>query len=435
MLAVFAGVAWAQTSTIPPELEQKYDAAFQQMLKQPANLDVLFAFATLATQTGDLEGAISALERMLLIDPNLPRVRLELGVLYYRMSSFEVARTYLDGALKSPALPPEVRTRAEQFIAQIESQQNPSTFSGEVFLGWRYQSNANSGPSTSSVRLFGQTANLNSSAVGSPDWGAVGSLQLRHSYDLGLQDKAALETQLTAYGSRQFQLQAANVTLLDFTSGPRFQVFRGIFEDVSLKPFGSAGYIWVNDTPYYGSFGSGLETGILLSDRLRNTSTALWRRHDHQNSTNLPTNLQYRGVEYATSTNFQYQLNQMVSIFVLGNFTRYEADLVPNQSYNLWGAGAGMSFRFADPLFKSTQLWSMNLSYTYQWWSYDAVDITVDSTTLRQQLDSTINISLAVPFDDRTTFTLIGGRLQRTASLPNYAFDNNNVMFGIGWKF
>ena len=49
------------------------------MIRQPANLDVLFRFASVASQTGDLEGAISALERMLLINANLPRVRLELG--------------------------------------------------------------------------------------------------------------------------------------------------------------------------------------------------------------------------------------------------------------------------------------------------------------------------------------------------------------------
>lgn len=99
------------------ELDREYDAAFQEMLKKPADLDVLFKFATIATKTGDLEGAISALERMLLIDANLPRVRLELGVLYYRLGSYEVARTYLEGALKSPNLPPDVRSRAEQFMA------------------------------------------------------------------------------------------------------------------------------------------------------------------------------------------------------------------------------------------------------------------------------------------------------------------------------
>ena len=70
---------------------------------------------------------------MLLINPNLPRVRLELGVLYYRLGSYEVARTYLEGALKSPTVPPDVRSRAEQFMAQIENQQqSPSHFHGEA---------------------------------------------------------------------------------------------------------------------------------------------------------------------------------------------------------------------------------------------------------------------------------------------------------------
>ena len=35
-------------------LKQEYDAAFQETLRQPGKLDVLFRFATVATQTGDL---------------------------------------------------------------------------------------------------------------------------------------------------------------------------------------------------------------------------------------------------------------------------------------------------------------------------------------------------------------------------------------------
>src|SRR6266404_5279332 len=262
MAVATADVAVAQTP--PPaaksgDLERQYDEAFQEMLRKPADLDVLFKFATIASQTGDLEGAISALERMLLINGDLPRVRLELGVLYYRLGSFEVARTYLESALKSPNLPLDVRSRAEQFMAQVQNQQKTSQFSGEAFFGWRYQSNANLGPASSNVRLFGQVANLNQASIGSPDWGVVSSLQVRHRYDLGLQDKSAIESQFTAYANRQFTVSAANVSLLDLTSGPRFQVFNGIFEDVTLKPFGALGYIWVNDTPYYGSYGAGLE--------------------------------------------------------------------------------------------------------------------------------------------------------------------------------
>ena len=73
-----AGAAWAQTPSgaATGSLQTRYDEAFQETLRDPANLDVLFRFAGLAIETGDLEGAISA------------SVRLELGVLYFRLGSY-----------------------------------------------------------------------------------------------------------------------------------------------------------------------------------------------------------------------------------------------------------------------------------------------------------------------------------------------------------
>ncbi len=435
--ACFAqGQASGQTPAVASsDLQRQYDAAFQEMLAQPANLDVLFKFASLASQTGDLEGAVSSLERMLLINPDLPRVRLELGVLYYRLGSYEVARTYLESALKSPNLPPEVRNRADQFMAQVVGKEKPSHFSGDLFVGWRYQSNANLGPGTTNVLLFGQIASLNQQAVGTSDWGVVTSAQIRHSYDLGRQDKSAIETTLSAYVNRQFQTAVANVTLLDLTTGPRFQIFNGTFEDVSLKPFVSAGYIWVNDAPYYGSYGGGMEMGALLSDRLRNVSTVQWRRHDHTDNWYLPTNNQYRGVEYTATTGLQFALSNLVTLFATGAVSRYQTDQTPAQSYALYGLNGGMSFRFADPVFKTSLPWSVTLSVTENWWSYDAPDVTIDPNTMRRQVDTIANITFAIPFDERTTFSVTGGRFVRTATLVNYAFENNSLMLGVGWHF
>ncbi len=437
LFAAAAPAAWAQADApvAKGDLDRQYDEAFQEMLRQPANLDVLFRFASIASQTGDLEGAISALERMLLINGSLPRVRLELGVLYYRLGSYEVARTYLDGALKSPNLPDDVRSRAEQFMAQIEKQQKPSQFSGEVFLGFRYQSNANLGPATSNVLLFGQAANLNQQAVGASDWGVVSTAQLRHTYDLGTQDKAALETVFTAYVNRQFQLSAANVSLLDLTSGPRFQVFGGIFEDVSLKVFGAFGAIWVNDTPYYTSYGGGIEANALLGDGLRSISTVVWRKHDNNDTSYLPTNSLFRGTEYTVNTTLQYQLTPIVTVFASGSAQRYQTEQAPWQSYQLWGIGGGMSFRFIDPVLKTGLPWSVSLAVAEQWWHYDAPDPIVDPTAYRNQSDFIGTVTLAIPFDERTTFSLSGGRFARSASVVNYAFVNNNVMFGVSWRF
>ncbi len=434
-------LAIAQTKAPEPisaaadDLSRQYDAAFQEMLAHPADLDVLFKFASLASKTGDLEGAVSALERMLLINGDLPRVRLELGVLYYRLGSYEVARTYLDSALKSPNLPPDVRSRAEQFMTQVQNQQKSSQFSGEAFFGWRYQSNANLGPASANVQLFGQVANLSQNSLGSPDWGVVSTVQLRHRYDLGRQDNSAIETQLTAYANRQFTVQSGNVSLLDLISGPRFQVFNGIFEDVTLKPFGAFGAIWVNDTPYYPSYGAGLEESVLLSDRLRNTTTFVFRKHDNQNTWYLPTNVQLRGMEYSGNSNFQFQLSPMVSVYGIGSAQRFQAEQVQWQSYMLWGLGGGMSFKFADPVLKTGLAWTISLAVTEQWWTYDAPDPTVDPNTMRTQNDMIANVVLSVPFDDRTTFSLTGSRFTRAASLPNYAFENNSFMFGVSYRF
>ncbi len=424
-----------QTQAVSPELEAEYDAAFQDMLQKPSDLDVLFKFATIASKTGDLEGAISALERMLLVDPDLPRVRLELGVLYYRLGSFEVARSYFEVTLKSASLTPDVKARAEQFLAESDKRLTRSRFTGEIFAGMRYQSNANLGPPTSSVRLFGQTANLNQTALGTADWGAVTSGFLRHIYDLGQNNPAQLETQLSGYLNRQFQIQAANVSILDLTSGPRFKAFNGIFEDVTLKPFGTVGYIWVNDVPYYGSFGSGLEVGTLLSDKLRNTTNVVWRRQMYQNTWYIPTNNQFTGVEYSANSTFQYALNEAVMLYANGNLQRYQTDSTPWQNYMLYGVGGGMSFSFTDPLFKRQLPWSISLFGNVQWWYYDQPDAVVDPTVTRQQIDTILNVTLSIPFDQRTMFTVSGGRFVRSSDIPNYAFTNNSALIGVTWRF
>jgi len=417
------------------EQQREYDATFQEMLNNPAILDILFKFATIATKTGDYEGAISALERMLLINPDLPRVRLELGVLYYRLGSYEVARTYFEAVLASASLTPEVRARTEQFMAEIEKRQSRSRFAGEAFGGVRYQSNANLGPPTSSVRLFGQTANLNASSVGTPDWGLVSSGFLRHTYDFGNQDLGVLETQLTGYANRQFHVSQANVSILDLTSGPRFRAFAGYFEDISIKPFLTAGYIWVNDTSYYGAWGSGVEVGALLTERLRNTTLFLGRRQAHPNTWFLPTNDQFNGWEYSANTTFSYQLTEIVQLFTNGNVQRYLTDSTPWQNYQLLGAGGGMQFRFTDPAFKTGLPWSVGLSVNVQWWTYDQPDAIVDPTVNRLQTDVIVNVTLAIPFDERTTLTTSVGRFARTASIPNYEFTNNSFLMGVSWRF
>jgi tetratricopeptide (TPR) repeat protein len=112
LLAGAAASAQDPAPGAPASLEARKEVLFQQMLREPANLDVIFAYADASAKLGDNEAAVSALERMLLFNPNLPRVQVELGALYFRMGSYEIARTYFEKALAA-APPPEVRSRID----------------------------------------------------------------------------------------------------------------------------------------------------------------------------------------------------------------------------------------------------------------------------------------------------------------------------------
>ncbi len=128
------------------QLEERRQALFEKMLAAPANLDVAFEYAAVSVRLGDYEAAITALERMLLFAPGLARVRLELGVLYYRLESYDVARAYLERAVSGEDVPGEVRERVEAYLSEIEKRQSRHGFSGGLFAGVRYQTNANAAP-------------------------------------------------------------------------------------------------------------------------------------------------------------------------------------------------------------------------------------------------------------------------------------------------
>ena len=287
MAALTTAAAQNSAGADQAALEAKKATLFQQLLADPANLDVTFAYAETAAQLGDNEAAVSALERMLLFNPDLPRVDLELGALYFRMGSFEIAQSYFEKALAANP-PPEVKARVDRYVAQIAREEAPSRLTGYLLLGAQYQSDANVAPGSATIESPIGPLLLSSQFVKMRDENLFLTGSALYSYDLGTQNRDALEVIGTGFVQHYFRVQRLSLDLGELTAGPRFRIpepnLPGVAA-VSLKPYAIINEVGLGQQQYFDTIGGGIEgTAALWQD----VAVKLSFEFRHKTFTNQP---------------------------------------------------------------------------------------------------------------------------------------------------
>jgi hypothetical protein len=270
-IGLWAGAPSAQelSASERAALLARKDALFDQMLRSPGNLDITFAYADVSAKLGDNEAAVSALERMLLFNPNLPRVQLELGALYFRMGSYELSRTYFARALAASP-PAEVRSRIETYLAEIERLSGPRRLSGYLFAGLQYQSNANLAPGSPLVHSPVGDVLLNSDFVKKADVNFFATGGILYSIDLGTQNRDTIEIAGTGFANHHGTVGRLDLGLVEATVGPRFNFPDPLLPHISaisLKPYAIANHVDLGGNKYFHTFGAGGEaTAVVLGD-------------------------------------------------------------------------------------------------------------------------------------------------------------------------
>ena len=174
------------TISDPEELaiaQQQKEEIFKQLFKDPTNLSLLFKYANISILVGDLEGAIGVFEQMLIYDSELPRIRLELGVLYFRLGAYALANNYLK-SVKEFNPPPEVEARVDQFLEAIVSAEEPFQWQQNLSLGWKHTTNGNSGISADFIEIGDFLLEVDSDSKREGDQSALYNYSLSIDQDL-----------------------------------------------------------------------------------------------------------------------------------------------------------------------------------------------------------------------------------------------------------
>ena len=425
LLACLAAPLPAEASPYGAE----YDAAFQAMMEDPTDLDATFAFAVIARRAGDLEGAVGALERMLIFNPDLPVVHYELARLYAALGSTEAARRYFQSALRYEP-PPEIRAEIEAGIARLDEAARAGSWSGSVSLALRYQTNANSAPDDPEVRVGGIDARLADEFLDEDDTATVASARLAHRYDLGRDPAVFIVSEVTAYATRQSELEENDLEIVTATAGPEFVRPGGTL----LRPFLRADLARLGDASFYRSVGAGVTVRGTPpgSGNLRYFFDVAALRRNFERSDRSPALDRRDGENWHIGAGLQGAPSRALRVAGSIGWER-QASEAESESYS--GGSVGLRIQRPVPGPFGDRQWSLLAAGQVSLRRYDAPDATIDPDHPRRDRTLALTLGLAIPFTETAAATLEAGRQWRRSNLPNFEYEDTSVSAGVRFSF
>jgi hypothetical protein len=403
----------------PAQLKTQADILFKRLLVRPDDLQASFQFAEIETRLGDYEAAIGALERMLFYNQNLPRVRLELGLLYFRLGSYAMARSYFEAAISGPDVPREVRDRVGPFLGEIDRRLSINQLAFFAQTGLRHQTNADAGPDSQIINVFGIDAAISSKFRRRPDWNAFGSVALHHVYDFGDQRGDVWETDFAAYYARQFQVDFLNLGIAEVATGPRFGI--GEATGLSFHPYVLGDDVTLGDRQYFATAGAGASFRYNTSFGVTLEPGAEFRARSFSNSSLYPTASFQDGDQViaalgASGTLFTPNFGWQGRL----SFTHDTASYHPF-AYDQFGIELALPYQFVVALGTTSHTWTVAPFGSFFDVNYAAVDPFINpnvkrhdhlyraGVTLDTKLYKDFGFALTVEYD-QTTSTVVNYR-------------------------
>jgi tetratricopeptide (TPR) repeat protein len=286
-LALLGAEAGAQTQPERAELLARQQALFDRLVARPDDLETMFDYAAVSMRLQDYEPAIATLERMLIFNRDLPRVKLELGVAYFRLGAYDVARFYFSEALQDDP-PDEVVARVTPFLSAIAERTAQSAFSGFVSIGPVYSTNANLAPTDREVTglvFIPVLGDFDTATItlddGAKDVGVRATAVLNHRYDLRRPNDDEWRTSLVYSGLRYRKEQDGEFDAVDLQTGPSLALDDRAFGP-KARPFAQLGLVRAANDPLYVMGGGGVEYADTLSQTLALFALGNLQRRDFE---------------------------------------------------------------------------------------------------------------------------------------------------------
>jgi hypothetical protein len=407
-------------------------AAFAEMMAHPGRPDAAVRYARLAAERGDTRAAISALERVLRMDPSLDNIRLELASLHLASGSPDLAAVYAREALASPRIPPDVAERAQVLLDRADRGAARSVLDVNLFAGGRYDSNANEATSLGTVPVFvpalQNIVNVPNAVPDQASYSTVLGARLAHRYDLNLQREGTWETNAALFGQFFTAIPAAyDLTIATIDTGPRIGVAEFGSTQLALRPFTTAGWVGYGSDTYAWLYGGGLTAELRLPPRWTAELTWLGRFGNYQNSSFRPVASEFTGLEQNIAVTLGYAVSETTRLAAIVGYTTANAR-EPWWARDGWGVG--VSVTTAVPVSTTYEI-GLNARGGVRSVRYGAPDPFINPTVSRHDTRWEAGASLLFPLTGSLSVALDYDWYDQRSNYSFYRYGDQAVTLGL----
>ena len=438
IMAAIAGLAIAASSfgaagqTLlagEAELRQKQAEQFQAMFEQPEDLDLMFAYALTSIQLKDFEAAISTLDRILIFNPALLRVRLELAASYFRIGSYPIARHYFKQVIENPEADDELVARANEFLDVIDQRTRENYITGVIAANAIFTTNANNGPSTREIIFQDVDTRLTGDEVtAQTDIGASLALQATHVYDLGGVTEDSWRTNVALYTQRFSSTEDGAADVVVLRSGPQLSVDEDRY-GVKVRPFVEFDHVRSSNDALFTTLGGGFEVQNTVNSKLTLTGELRLGYREFHNDDDLD-GLTLRGVGTAR---YFYDDDLSFRVRALAEFDGAEDR--SDQSYEIGAEGAIM-YRYSSGLDFATRRWVASGSVRTIYRRFDEPGTNQAALTkTREDIDLRLGLSNTAYIGDGWSLLTKADYFLRESNVKNFDIDSFTLSIGAQFNF
>jgi len=208
----------AQTFYNQGAFQKAYELFESLSLASPDNAEYNFLLGRSALELKLYDQAVTAFDRVLMLNPSHTRTHLELARLFYETGQLEQASHELDLVLKEN-IPQNIRDIATAFKTRVDESKSKHRFSVALIVGGGYDDNANNdiGKKEFIIPSFNIPISGNEKVS---DSNLFATIVVNHVYDFGDKGGWSLENSLVGYNKLNVDLTNNNLNLFSLSTSP-----------------------------------------------------------------------------------------------------------------------------------------------------------------------------------------------------------------------